>query len=615
MEGSGPLSHLVTRGTKGLMDDAAIVAAAEAWIEGDPEPATRAELEAVLAAARAGTPGATDELRARMTPPLLFGTAGLRARVGAGAARMNRATVIRTTRGVVDFLSGRSGARSLPVVVGHDARASSATFAADVVGVLAAARVPVRFFSDPVPTPLVAYVARAIAASAAIVVTASHNPREDNGYKLYLDDAVQLNAPFDAAIERAIERVGSAARVPRLEFDAFAATPPAYVAELEPLDVDAWFDRYLVDVLAELGPRPRARALRIADTPLHGVGYRFAKRALARAGHGDVRVVPEQAEPDGAFPTTPFPNPEEPATLALGLAFAAAEQAELLIANDPDADRLAVAVPTPSGRFERLTGNQLAALLADARIPDTTSAPAPGGPPWTPGSTLPRPLVLASVVTTPLVEAIALARGARFERTLTGFKWLWTAALALERAGGSRFTYACEEALGYSLTRAVRDKDGIAAAVAIADFAVRCRERGESLLDRLHALEVEFGVWVSASRSVPVSARPTEQAVSGVLDRAVGAAPKSLAGRAVLGVTDYRMGAEARTPWLPAAPLVELGLEGGRVLLRPSGTEPKLKFYVDLRGEAARGGVASAERALLAEAGAVASELVAHLGL
>ena len=615
MMGSGQLSHWVTLGSKVLMDDEALAAASRAWIDGDPDSTTRAELAAILAAATIGTPGAREELRARMTPPLVFGTAGLRAAVGAGAARMNRATVIRTTRGLVEVLGTRSGSRSLPVVVGHDARASSPTLAADVVGVLAAARVPVRFFAEPVPTPLVAYAARALSATAAVVVTASHNPREDNGYKLYWDDAVQLNAPFDAALERAIASVGPAARVPRLEFDAFAATPPAFVAELEPLDVDAWFERYLVDVLGELGPRPRGKPLCIAYTPLHGVGYRFAARAFARAGHPDVRVVPEQAEPDGSFPTTPFPNPEEPGTLDRALAFAAAEQAELVLANDPDADRLAVAVPTPAGRFERLTGNQLAVLLADARVPDTTLPP-PGSAPWTPGSTLPRPLVLASVVTTPLVEALALARGARFERTLTGFKWLWTAALALERAGGSRFAYACEEALGYSLTRVVRDKDGIAAAVAVADLAVRCRERGESLLERLHALEAQFGVWVSAPRNVAVPARPTAEAVRGVLDRAAGAPPLSLAGRKVLGVTDYRVGAESRTPWLPASPLVELALEGGRVLLRPSGTEPKLKFYVDLRGDApSAAGVAALERALVTQAEAVANELVEHLGL
>jgi phosphomannomutase len=581
------------------MDDEALRALAEAWILGDPDLETRAELRALLDA------GALDEVRARMAPPLVFGTAGLRAAVGAGSARMNRATVTRTTRGFADFLAGRSGARSLPVVVGRDARSSSAVFASDVCAVLAGAKIPVRYFPEPVPTPLVAYVARELRASAAVVITASHNPREDNGYKLYLDDAVQLTAPADAAIERAIERVGPAASVPRVELAANPALPAPWRSELEPLDVDQWFERYLTGVLASLGPR-EGGSLCIAYTPLHGVGWRFARRALERAGYTDVRVVPEQAEPDGAFPTIPFPNPEEPQTLELALRFAEREGADLLIANDPDADRLAVAVPTPSGLWRRLTGNQLAALFADARI----SAAVPGG---LPNAT---PLVFTSVVTTPLVEAIARSRGARCERTLTGFKWLWTAALALERQGAGHFTYACEEALGYSLTPAVRDKDGIAAAVAIADLATRCRKDGQSLLDRLRALAQEFGVWASAQHSVPMSGRPIAEAASAVLDRAASASFASLGARAIVGMRDFRRGGDERPRWLSAAPLVELELAGGRVLLRPSGTEPKLKIYVDLCAEVGRAGASEAvETALAREADAIANELVEKLGL
>lgn len=526
---------------------------------------------------------------------------------------MNRAVVIRTTRGLADFLgSRRGGARSLPVVVGHDARTTSAAFAADVIAVLGAARIPVRYFTEPVPTPLVAYAARFLAATAAVVVTASHNPREDNGYKLYLDDGVQLNAPFDRAIEEAIQRVGPAASVPRLELGAPGARV-SVSSGVEPLDTEEWLERYVTEILGHLGPRPRA-LLRIAYTPLHGVGYRFAKRALERAGYPDVRVVPEQAEPDGAFPTTPFPNPEEPGTLDLGLAFAQAEDADLLIANDPDADRLAVAVPTASGGFRRLTGNQVAALLADACIPDRSSAVAVAPPGLVPGSTLPPALVLASVVTTPLVEAIARSRGARFERTLTGFKWLWSAALALERAGSGRFAYACEEALGYSLTPAVRDKDGLSAAIAIADLAARSRERGESLLDRLHELGRRFGVWASAPASIPVERRPVADAVSGVLDRAAASPPTELGARRVLAARDYRVGAEQRSPWLPATPLVELELEGGRVLVRPSGTEPKLKCYVDLRAEVPSSApVGPVDDALAREAETIARAVVAWL--
>ncbi len=580
------------------MDEEALRALAEAWLKGDPDPETRSELTALLDA------GALEDVRACMTPPLVFGTAGLRAKVGAGAARMNRATVIRTTRGLADFLATRSGARSLPVVVGRDARTSSERFATDVCGVLAAAKIPVRYFAEPVPTPLVAYAVRALSATAGIVITASHNPRDDNGYKLYLDDAVQLTAPHDIAIERAIERVGPAAGVPRADFATNAAVPAPWRGELEPLDVSAWFERYLTDVLAQLGPRAGG-PLRIAYTPLHGVGWRFAERALARAGYTDVRVVPEQAEPDGAFPTTPFPNPEEPRTLELALAFAAAERADVLIANDPDADRLAVAVPTPSGRWQRLSGNQLAALFADARIP----AVSPGAPPHA------LPLVTTSIVTTPLVEAIALARGARVERTLTGFKWLWTAMLALERQGAGRFAYACEEALGYSLTSAVRDKDGIAAAVALADLAARRRDSGQSLLDRLHAIAREFGVWASAQHNVAVAGRPVAEAVSGVLDRAAAPSFASLRGRAVVGVRDYRRSTAASPPWLSAAPVVELELKDGRVLLRPSGTEPKLKVYVDLRADPTGGALSALEDELTREAGELARELVEKLGL
>jgi phosphomannomutase len=493
----------------------------------------------------------------------------------------------------------------LPVVVGRDARTARERFATDVCGVLAAAKIPVRYFAEPVPTPLVAYTARALAATAGIVITASHNPREDNGYKLYLDDAVQLTAPTDRAIERAIEQVGPAALVPRVDFEANAAIPAPFRGELEPLDVNVWFERYLSEVLAELGPHDGG-ALRIAYTPLHGVGWRFAQRAFARAGYTDVRVVPEQAQPDGAFPTAPSPNPEEPRTLELALAFAAKEGADVLIANDPDADRLAVAVPAPSGRWQRLSGNQLAALFADARIP----AVSPGAPPHA------LPLVTTSVVTTPLVEAIARSRGARVERTLTGFKWLWTAMLGLERQGAGHFAYACEEALGYSLTPAVRDKDGISAAVALADLAARCRRNGQSLRDRLDAIAREFGVWVSAQHNVAVDVRPVADAVRGVLDRAAAPDFARLGKRAVSGVRDYRRATDASPPWLSAAPLVELGLEGGRVLLRPSGTEPKLKLYVDLRAEPTSGSsLAALESELTREAGELMRELVEKLGL
>jgi phosphomannomutase len=470
-----------------------------------------------------------------------------------------------------------------------------------VVAVLAAAKIPVRWFPEPVPTPLVAYAARVLGATAAVVVTASHNPREDNGYKVYLDDAVQLVAPHDRGIERAIADVGPALGVPRAEVGELSRIPAAYRPEAEPLDTAVLFERDLAEVLAQLGPREPNAELRIAYTPLHGVGGKFARRALHAAGYHDVRVVPEQAEPDGSFPTTPFPNPEEARTLELGLAFAQREAADLLLVNDPDADRLAAAVPTPSGRFERLSGNQLAVLLADARL----AAPA--------GRT--RPIALASVVTTPLVEAVARSRGAHFERTLTGFKWLWSAALELERGFVGHFAYACEEALGYSVTPAVRDKDGISAAIALSDLLSECRKRGQGLLDRLNEIERAHGVFASQQQNVALAGQDPGLALEAI-ERLARAAPDSLGGRKVRVVRDYRVGAEARPRWLPATELVELELDGGRVLVRPSGTEPKLKIYVDLRGDAPDTGSLGVERdALSASARAVSAELLEKLGL
>jgi phosphomannomutase len=563
-------------------------AAARAWAQADPDPVTRAELEALIAA------GDRALVAERMAGPLVFGTAGLRAPVGAGSARMNRATVIRTTRGLADFLAARrAGARTLPVIVGNDARTTSPELSRDVVAVLAAAKIPVRYFEEPVPTPLVAYAARTLGASAAVVVTASHNPRDDNGYKVYLDDAVQLVAPNDALIQAAIERVGPAASVPW-------TAPGSAGVDAQPIPLAALFERYLTETLGHLGiGTPRSEPLRIAYTPLHGVGQRFVKEALRRAGFEDFRSVPEQAEPDGSFPTTPFPNPEEPGTLDLVLSLATREGAELVLANDPDADRLAAGVPTPSGRVVALTGNQLAVLLTDAAL---ATFPGPG-----------QPLVVASVVTTPLVAAVARARGARFERTLTGFKWLWTAALALERAGQGRFACACEEALGYSITPAVRDKDGLSAAVLLALEAGRCRARGETLLDRFHALCREHGLWVSAQLTVPLRGR-AESALE-ALDRLVSAPPRTLGGREVTTIVDFRTGAEARPAWLGAAPLVELRLNDGRVLVRPSGTEPKLKVYVDLSATVGeREAVGTLETALTEAARSVGAGIVTTLG-
>lgn len=565
---------------------------ARAWVAGDPDPRTRAELSALVEA------GELAELTERMHAPLEFGTAGLRGIVGAGQNRMNRAVIIRTTRGLADYLLAHEpDARSRPVVVGFDGRLTSREFAEDTLGVLTAAGLTVRYFDAPVPTPMVAYAVRKLAAVAGIVITASHNPPEYNGYKVYASNGAQIIPPVDALIAGAIARVGAAAAVPRsagaldLRRDHCEAVPhelfEAYLAELDAI-------RPKLDV---------ERDFAIVYTPLHGVGWRYAAEAFAHASYHRVEVVAEQAEPDGNFPTVRFPNPEEPGALELAKALASERGAELVVANDPDADRLAVCVPAPGGGFKQLTGNQVGLLLADFMLEH-----APGGV---------RPLVISSIVSSPMLGDVARAYGARFEQTLTGFKWIWNAALELERGGEGTFVFGYEEALGYSVGPLVRDKDGISAAVMFADLARACAARGESVLERLAGLYRRHGLWVSLQKSVVRPGTEGHAEIARAMDRLGRATPRELSGHRVSRATDYRSGGAERPRYLPDTSLVALALEGGsRVLVRPSGTEPKLKIYVDLRMALAAGAdLAELEARALREAAGLAAAMIGFLEL
>jgi phosphomannomutase len=570
-------------------EDDALLSVARAWIDGDPDPVTRSELEALVAK------GDFEALRERLSTPLAFGTAGLRGLVGAGPSRMNQAVVIRTTRAVADhLLKHERDARTLPVIVGFDGRHSSRELAQATVRVLCAAGLPVRYFPDAVPTPLVAYAVRQLAGTAGIVVTASHNPAEYNGYKLYASNGVQIIPPVDVEIESHLTVLGSAATIPIAggEWgDEHAIPVPESLKE-----------RYLADVGA-LRPRTGGdRSIRIVYTPLHGVGGALATEALRRAGFSRVHVVPEQAVPDGDFPTVRFPNPEERGALDLAIALATDERADLVLANDPDADRLAVCVPTAAGRFVQLTGNQVGVLLAEFVLERAAKAP--------------RPLVVSSIVSSPMLAVVAARHGARYEATMTGFKWICSAALHLEREEGVRFELGYEEAIGYCIGHAVRDKDGISAGLVFAELAAECRANGLSVLERLERLHRRAGLWVSVQHSVVRRGLAGATEIRAAVDRAASHPPTALAGAAVTSTQDFRVGEASRPFWLPASPLVALQLgERGRALLRPSGTEPKLKIYVDLRRDAPEGGVADAEEALGAEATAIAQELARYLEL
>jgi phosphomannomutase len=527
---------------------------AQAWIDGDPDPLTAAELGQLCQAQDRA------ELERRLAP-LSFGTAGLRGAVGAGPGRMNLAVVIRTAWAIARYLAAQQSAAGAPVVIGFDARPTSRSFAEASAGVLLAAGVRVVAFARPVATPLCAFFGRELQAAISIVVTASHNPRGDNGYKVYGPDAVQITSPIDLEIARQIEAAPPARRVPRLElsFD----TPPAGLNLLGPSD----FERYFAAISAALPPSGHGRDLTVVHSALHGVGSAPMRRTLGDAGFVNVASVAAQAEPDGTFPTTAFPNPEEPGTMDLALAETERLGAPLLLVSDPDADRLAVAARL-DGALCVLDGNQVGALLADFALASC--------------HTTPTPLLLCSVVSSPLVEHLARARGAHCERTHTGFKWLWNAALALQQSGRGRFCFAYEEALGYSVFADVRDKDGIAAGRAIAELAAGLAARGRTLFDRLYELYAEHGLWLSASRSIALSG---PDAAARIEER-LAALGGSFGEHRVLRWRDYRQGASARPRWLGAAPLIELELEQGeRLFVRPSGTEPKLKLYGHVRGE------------------------------
>lgn len=517
--------------------------AALRWIADDPDPTTRAELQAVVDAAAAGADGADRELADRMSGMLRFGTAGLRGPVRAGPAGMNVAVVRRATAGLAAWL-GRAGERGT-VVVGRDARHGSEAFAAAAAQVLAGAGFGVATLPQPLPTPVLAFAVRELGAVAGVQITASHNPPADNGYKVYLADGAQLAPPSDAEIEVAIGAAPPAVAVPT-GGDISAGDISA--GDICTVDVTG---SYLERVTAL--PCGGARTLRVALTPMHGVGGDTAVRALHGAGFTDVHVVASQAAPDPDFPTVAFPNPEEPGATDALLALAAEVDADLAIALDPDADRCALAVPTSQGTWRMLSGDETGALLGDHLLRSG-------------GHT--DPLVATTVVSSSMLSAIATAHGARYAETLTGFKWIVR--------GGPGLVYGYEEALGYCVDPdAVRDKDGIAAAVVACDLAAGLRAAGRGLLDRLDELAVAHGVHLTAGMSLRMEPATRDAAV----ERLRSAPPA--------GWSVER----------PAPDVLVLRRTGERLVVRPSGTEPMLKAYLQVVEPVPAGDALAAARA------------------
>jgi len=468
----------------------------------------------------------------------------------------------------------------------------SLELAEEVARVLAGENVRVRLFASVVPTPLLAFAALHFRAAAGVMVTASHNPADYNGYKVYWANGVQIIPPHDEGISRAIEAVEPAASVPRPSLQ--AAQSSGRLVSI-PKDVQTAY----LDGIMRMLRRPDVRPpLRIVYTPLHGVGYELVAQALDRAGFPEVFPVTEQVRPDPTFPTVYFPNPEEEGVMDLALAAARVHDADLVLANDPDADRLAVAVRASDGRLLQLTGNQIGTLLghylltANADEAEARSA-----------------LVVATIVSSPMLGRIARAHGAAYEETLTGFKWIMNRGMAAAAERNARLLFGYEEALGYCVGDLVRDKDGISAATLFAELAAVCRAEGITVLDRLEGLYRRHGLFASAQRCITIRTEEAAQQMACALDGLRDNPPSRIGDREVVAFCDYRSGRKREQ----AGRLSELGLPpadvlafelaaDGRVVIRPSGTEPKLKVYFDHREQVAQGEDLAAAQARAARA-------------
>ncbi len=536
-------------------------ARAAAWAADDPDPATRAEIEILLAG--------DDEagLEELFGSRLEFGTAGLRGTLGPGPNRMNRALVRRAAAGLARYLR-QHGTCDGGVVIGYDARHQSDVFAADTAAVVAGAGITALLLPRCLPTPLLAYAIRDLHASAGVMVTASHNPAKYNGYKVYLGDGAQIIPPTDREIAAQIAAVTSLRDVP-------------LAAPGEPLIVtvdEGVVDRYLVAAQA-LSLTPRARELSIVFTPMHGVGGSVTTRLLAQAGFADVTVVRQQFEPDPDFPTVAFPNPEEPGALDLALAEARARGADVVLANDPDADRLGVAVPSAgaggAAGWRPLLGDEIGWLLADHILTHTAGD---------------ERLVVTSIVSSTMLARMAAAAGVHFAETLTGFKWL---ARFPDSHPGWRFVFGYEEALGYCVGTLVRDKDGITAALLFAELVAGLEAEGRTVGDRLDDLARLYGAHVTKQWSSTVTGADGPARIRAIVGRLLAAPPTTVAGHRVTEVVDL----EAGNRGLPPTAGVVFYLDEAktiRIIVRPSGTEPKVKVYFEVVEPVADGDAAAA---------------------
>ncbi|USD39460.1 phospho-sugar mutase [Ferrimonas sp. SCSIO 43195] len=528
------------------------------WIVRDPDANTRQELQALVKAQD------TAALESRFKARLAFGTAGLRGVVGAGPNRMNRLVIQETATGLGHYLKSQNAqAAEQGVVIGYDGRPDSRQFAMDSAAVLTAQGIKVYLTVRVAATPLVAYGVNHLGTAAAIVVTASHNPPQYNGFKVYWGNGAQIISPHDSGIAAEIER---AAQSELQLMDLDDAQQQGLLVWLD----DGFYQSYRDTMKANplLGNHTQPESISLAYTAMHGVGAEMAEALLADAGFSYVYSVAAQREPDGRFPTVNFPNPEEAGAMDRVIEEARAHGATLACANDPDADRFAVAVRRPDGEYQMLTGDQVGVLFGHYLL--SRARPQ-------------QDLVGTTIVSSSLLQRIAKAAGARYYQTLTGFKWLTNIAME-QQSDDHQFLFAYEEALGYTVGSEVWDKDGLSALVAFAQMTAELATKGKTIWDQLEAIYRQHGLYLNAQRSIAL-----DPAAPPVGDKLRSAPPTEIAGLSIASVDDLKHSrttyADGRTETidLPTSDVLIYHLDGGnRVVVRPSGTEPKLKCYYEV---------------------------------
>jgi phosphomannomutase len=534
---------------------------ATAWLESDPDPVTAKELRDLLALVDEGDEPAIKDLMERFEGMLEFGTAGLRGILGAGPQRMNRVLVKRVAMGLgMYLLANVKEAKRLGVLIGHDARRNSRVFSEDSARVLGGLGIKVFLAHRPWPTPTTAWAVVEKKAAAGVMVTASHNPPAYNGYKVYWSNGAQIIPPHDTGIAAAIDKVIDLGPIAMPELDDLRR-------EGLLIDLDESLHDHYLDKVISLRAQPEldGKDLTIAYTPLHGVGALSVEGALEKGGFPKVFTEKSQREPDPEFPTVAFPNPEEKGAMDKVLALAVDKKADLVLANDPDADRLCVALPTADGTYVPLTGDQVGVLLADYLL---TVGPQD------------KRMVATTIVSSQLLGFLAKQAGADYRETLTGFKWIGNAAIDYEREHHGRFVVGYEEALGYSVGPLVRDKDGVSAALIFAELTAWNRARGKTVADHLDDIYRKVGLFVTEQVSLTKPGAEGMAQIRAAMTKFRGAPPAQLGGHAIEDIVDLSRGEGG----LPPSDVLVFKLAGGRrVIMRPSGTEPKLKSYYEVR--------------------------------